>query len=77
MAGVQRAPSAAEINLESDAEVHRRVDGRDTDVPEVSRAVASGNVDAPAERHRQMRETATDTPAFGVGLRGGPPLTRV
>src|SRR5580700_9315970 len=49
VARVERVPAAAEVGFEPTGKVHRSVIGRDTDIPEIARAVARRNIQAAAK----------------------------
>lgn len=64
VARVEGVPAAAEVDFKPGGEVHRRIRWWHTDVSEVARAIAGGNVHAATERHCQMREIPADTLAL-------------
>src|SRR6516164_3370537 len=66
VAGVDRMPCPAEINLEPGREIHRRRVGRDADIAEIASAIARRDVHAAAEGDRQMREIATHAGAVTI-----------
>ncbi len=71
MAGVDRVPAAAEIDLEPGAEIHRVRVAEDADIAEMAGAVARRDVRAAAERDGEMGEVAADTCAVGKAAEGG------
>src|SRR5215213_8472619 len=64
VAGIEGVPMATEIDFEPGAEIHRRIDRRNTDIAEISRAVPGGDVHAAAERDREMGEIPAHPPAL-------------
>ena len=68
MAGIEREPAAVEENLEPGAKIHRCWILGHADIPEITRAVAGGNIHAAAERHSEMGKVPADADALGMSF---------
>ena len=69
VAGIERLPAPADIDLDPGAEIHR-VDDRHADVAQVSVDVAGRDVHAAAERDGEMGEVPAHADPFLEGLVG-------
>src|SRR5580658_1011229 len=69
--GVEREPAPVEEHLEPGAKIHRRRIGGNTDVAQVSGAIAGGDVHAPAQGHREVGKIPADSDPFRVAFRRG------
>jgi MFS family permease len=72
VAGIERVPAAAEIDLEPGAEIHRLGLGRNADVAEIAGAIARRDVHAAAQRDRQVGKVAAHAVALDHDVGGGP-----
>ena len=71
MAGVEREPAAGEEDLEPGAKIHRRGILGHTDIPEIARAVAGGNIHAATQRHSKVGKVPADADALGMSFGRG------
>src|SRR5580658_165512 len=67
--GVERPPTAFEIDLEPCAEVHGKDHG-DADIAQITGRIARGNVECPAKGNGKMLKVATYAHAFSKDIEG-------
>jgi hypothetical protein len=63
---------SVQVHFEPRGEIHVRRVCRNTDIAEIARGVARGNVQASAKRDRKMRKVTTNTDLLEISLRRGP-----
>ena len=63
-------PAAVEKNLEPGAKIHRCWILGHADIPEITRAVAGGNILAAAQRNSEMGKVAANADALGMSVGG-------
>ena len=63
-------PAAVEKNLEPGAKIHRCWILGHADIPEITRAVAGGNILAAAQRNSEMGKVAANADALGMSFGG-------
>jgi len=72
VAGIERIPAAAEIDLEPGAEIHRLGLGGNADVAEIPGAITRRDVHAAAQRDRQVGKVAAHAATLDHDVGGGP-----
>ena len=72
VARIKGVPTVAQINFNPSGKIHGRVGRGQTDVGDVTGAIARRNVQATAEGDRKMGVVAADTAALLVSFEGRP-----
>ena len=66
VARIERMPSAAEIDVDPRGKIHGRVRRGETDISDITGAIARRDIEAPTESDRKMRVVAANPAALFI-----------